>query len=757
MDSSRFQVVIPDPCLQCNSTELGILQDRFEHSGEDFWVYRTKSVKHCAKCYKKPGFLTQVGCAMIGGCQLFESLFVDDVQNINDVYGFVDVPIPCKTVGVVERAIHASSVSEKGTLFRSHGTFIHHLSNLDCDELLKQSLCRWAPPAMMGFNLDLPGSRRFLSAGQPSPTECSPPPNSVSPNVDRYSEQLTFSGNPDVEDGRMRGTQLNGDEYGVETRVSNQLGEAVCGPSEPRILATQIGPDLIPTEVMQSTAENLQAGLAKRVKPLPFRADKKMKLKIDKTVTRIITEVFPAWRIKEWREQHPCLEDMKSKKWNPARFRNAFAECMSDVSARIEQEFQIKTNEALPAKGKAPRPIIQTGDKGQIFMMLPVKCFEELLFSYFESASIKHVDKHSAMKRVAAHLRMDGAHVVEGDGSAWDACCNAEIRSMTENRILEHIIEVLGEDAEVPRGWMVKCLRDMQKKKIKGKAKVDNSKAFAPFKVLIEAIRQSGHRGTSAFNWLINYVGWLCVLADDPWELVAKSKTGKLFENYHSAVDHCVYRLRYSFEGDDSAISTTENLNRAYIEEAWTSLGFRMKLVYVENKMTFTGYDFLCDDKGPVGVQIPEIPRNIASSSWSCSSELKSHPEKVHVIGAAAMLARAENFKDCGPLSRYFAQLGLAHMHEAQDFAIGDAEAVGLGIQPVHSVVARLNELSDEASVMSEDVRRLAEVVGFKPTREQEALLLSCHFDTPDADEARYLIPQHLWDPASFEQARRSP
>ena len=308
-----------------------------------------------------------------------------------------------------------------------------------------------------------------------------------------------------------------------------------------------------------------------------------MRKKIDAVVPKLITEVFPASKIKKWREEHPCIEEMKSKKWSPPqRFRKAYGQCLAESSVRIEQEFQIKV--------KTPRPIIQTGDRGQVWMLLPVKCFEELLFEYFESASIKHMDKKSAMMRVAKHLRMKDGNIVEGDGSAWDPCCNLTIRKMTENRIMEHIIEVLGEDAEVPAGWMQKRLLDMEKKRLKGKAKVDNSKAYAPFKVLIESIRQSGHRGTSAFNWLINLVCWLCILCEHPDKMIAKNRKVLEFK-YVSAQDGKTYILKFSFEGDDSAISTTEVLDQEIIEQEWTRLGFRMKLVFVKEKMTFTGYD----------------------------------------------------------------------------------------------------------------------------------------------------------------------
>lgn len=749
MESSRFRVVIPNPCLTCNATELRVLQERFRGSTEDHWVYRVLAYNQCNRC---------VG-AERGGCKdrnsVTRRLFPKLAHYCCPIIEAVSVPIPCSTVGLVERAIHASSVAEKGTPFRSHGTFIHHLSNLKCDELMKQSLCAWAPPAMMSFNLQVAGSSRRMVVGQPLRGAPPEQTGSTEPVVDDVSCQLTHQGNPDIEDGKMLGTQLNGDEYGEETRVTNQDGGLVCDDVDSKVLATQIGPDLIPTEVFQSTAQNLQCGLAKRVKPLPFKAGKPLIRRIEKTVTALIKNVFPSEKIIEWRQDHPYVEEMKSKKWSADRFRKAFEECMSDISARIEQEFQIKTNEALPAKDKAPRPIIQTGDKGQVFMMLPVKCFEELLFDFFEEASIKHTDKHDAMRRVAVHLRQKDAHIIEGDGSAWDACCNSVIRRMTENRVIEHIIEVLGSDVECPYGWMKECLRDMQKSKLKGKAKVDGSKCFAPFRVMIDAIRQSGHRGTSAFNWFINLVCWLCVLCEKPESMIAKDH-GKLKSKYVSLADGKEYILKYAFEGDDSAISTTEILDPELIERLWTSLGFRMKLVYVEGKMTFTGFDFLCDESGPTGVQIPEIPRNIASSSWSCSPELKSKPWNVHIIGAASMLARAENFKDCGPLSRYFAQLGLAHMKSARDFEIGDDQAVSLGIQPVDSVVARLHHLSEDAGVMTADVRKLVSLACKTDiSLEQEANLLSCEFDDPNAVEARYLIPKQLWGPDLFCKARR--
>lgn len=684
------------------------------------------------------GFLWTL-LAFVGICHQYRERYMM-------AYTTIQVPIPVNTVGVVERAIHASSVAEKGSAFRAHGTFVHHLSNLEATELTKQSLISWAPVCMMRFMNEQSGVSRSYAIGQPSVS-------TEKKRTDPPSETLTFKGNPDIDDGAMLGTRLKGDEYGEETRVKG--GDSYA---DERVLARQIGPDLIPTEVFQSTKENLQAGLAKRVKPLPFAPTKKMIRRIEQTVTALITEVFPSHKIKKWREENPDVFTLHSKKWSAERFRKAFEDALSDVSARIEQEFQIKVNEALPSKGKAPRPIIQTGDKGQVMMLLPVKCFEDLLFEYFEDASIKHCPKHDAMKRVANHLQLPEGNIVEGDGSAWDACCNAGIRGMTENRILEHIIEVLGEDSQVPSGWMKNCLNDMKKDKIKGKAKVDNKKYATPLRVLIEAIRQSGHRGTSAFNYLINIVCWLSVLCVEPAKMIKKKRVGgkwMLPTWYCSSQDNKWHQLKYAFEGDDSAICTTEKLNAEETEVVWRTLGFRMKLKYATDFFTFTGFDFLLKEGVPNGTFCPEIPRNVASSSWTCSPEAKSRPESTNVVGAAAMLSRAENFVDCGPMSKYFAELGLAHVKISGDFGLNESASEKLGIHPVDSVRDRLHELSGEALVPSNDMRLLCEYTfgGFQ--REQEANLLSCSFDDPEAAEARYLIPAKLWDPENFETSRR--
>jgi hypothetical protein len=653
----------------------------------------------------------------------------------------VKVPIPVKTVGTVERSVHAASVAAKGSEFRAHGTFIHHLSLSDTSELLKQALCVWAPAAMMAFMECDEGVSRSISDGHP--VVGTDPPETTD----------THTGNPDVEEGGMKGTRLKGDEFGQEDRVKTRQAE-----EDDSTLAYQIGPDLIPTEVMASTEGNLKCGLSKRVRPLPFKADKHLVRRINSTVAALMKHVFTFSRIKKWREENPEFDEFKSKKWDSQRWRHAVEECLTDTHSKIEQEFQIKLNEALPAKDKAPRPIIQCGDKAQVMMQLPVKCFEELLFDAFEPASIKHCPKHDAMKRIAQHLRQEKkCTIIEGDGSAWDACCNASIRGMTENLIIKRIMTVLGEDPEVPRTWLDAVLADMEKPRIKGKAKVQGRKLVTPIRVMIESIRQSGHRGTSCFNYLINLICWVSVLADNPDEVIREFVRKPDHPVWYKSVnDGHWYQLKFAFEGDDSVLSTTEEVNGKRIEDTWTSMGFRMKLVYVDKKMTFTGFDFLCDAYGPVGAFCPEIPRNIASSSWTCSNLVKQDPTKVNEVGMAAMYARAENFKDCGPMCHYFAQLGLAHSKISGDMGMGEDQACVLGVHETNSIVRELNRLANSCGVMDPAMRKLVNLVVPDWTAYYEASLLSCSFDDPLCTvTAKNVLPLSLWDPGNYKKARR--
>jgi len=222
------------------------------------------------------------------------------------------------------------------------------------------------------------------------------------------------------------------------------------------------------------------------------------------------------------------------------------------------------------------------------------------------------------------------------------------------------------------------------------------------------------------------------------------------------------YVLKYCFEGDDSILALTQHMTEAYeawIMKEWESLGFRMKLQHGNKKKyaTFTGFDFLVDDKGMKPVFVPEIMRNLASSSWSTSRELIADVTKRHRIGAQAQLARAINFADCGPLATYFARLALSHCNAmAKDVDINEEEAHRLGIGLVDSVVNEAVNISANATCCDDDMLSLIQLsTGVKLDRERELELLQFAPDRwNDTSAAIRAVPRGFWGPL-LGQARR--
>lgn len=184
-----------------------------------------------------------------------------------------------------------------------------------------------------------------------------------------------------------------------------------------------------------------------------------------------------------------------------------------------------------------------------------------------------------------------------------------------------------------------------------------------------------------------------------------------------------------------------------------------MKLLYAEETFTFTGYNFLCDEEGPTDTFVPEPARNIASSSWSTSSLLLSRPDLKHEVGAAAMLARAINFEECGPFSAYFSALGLAHIRAGQvkDFGLDATAAMRLGIDECTSVEEALHLYASAAGPMTKKQRKLIKHLIPTFTHENEIRMLSAHFgDNPcDTSLAKTLLPYEVWDPAQYNEPRR--
>lgn len=392
---------------------------------------------------------------------------------------------------------------------------------------------------------------------------------------------------------------------------------------------------------------------------------------------------FNKEKVSAWFAAHFTVVDERSKKWSEERASQVF----SALLAQVDPDFKLKTSvkaEHMP-EGKAPRFLIADGDAGQVMALMTVKCMEELLFERFEEHSIKHVNKREAVKRLIGHMKVPGAArklgacFVEGDGSAWDTTCNATIRGLIENPILRHIASCLSEHYIQPQSWEEAHCKLNEKAKLK----LFFSKFEETFRVTIDAIRRSGHRGTSVLNWWINFVMWMCsVFAEPERFLDPETRWGVDV----GGVNRWLYG---AWEGDDSGVSTAPKLCEVSEEdkklfragqltsaelgtkysvpsssiatsiaalEFWNRGGFNMKWVFPKRRGTMVGVHMAMKETGtghtsvvePEGAFCPELPRALKGGTSCSVAMLKAVHENdiatVRTISSAAALARAADF-----------------------------------------------------------------------------------------------------------------
>jgi hypothetical protein len=415
------------------------------------------------------------------------------------------------------------------------------------------------------------------------------------------------------------------------------------------VVGCLVGPCQRKPNVYAKTAANLLAAIRKRIteKARKAKLDDKDKVRIGRLVGKSMTPdkrcgVFSRDRIQEWAIAHFDLEAIKSGKWSTERFRGS----LENLYAQEHPTFSFKADikyECMP-EGKAPRMLIADGDEGQLMALAVVKCFEELLFTHFEKKSIKHLAKREAIDRVLAELRKAGAKAVEGDGSAWDTTCNVTIRGIVENPVLRHIMGELCKFGVIPSTWMEEHSIACEKKTLK----LFFKNKFESLATSIDAIRRSGHRGTSCLNWWINYVMWVCSVFKEPERFLDTSvRNGVDLSGRWRWWNGC-------FEGDDSLCTMCPPLNEdddlaPIFLKFWESAGFNMKIVFCKDRATFVGWHLGCDDGELNGVRCPELPRALANSGVSVSPEgIKAAKEgnrsAVNVLAAASALARASDF-----------------------------------------------------------------------------------------------------------------
>lgn len=289
--------------------------------------------------------------------------------------------------------------------------------------------------------------------------------------------------------------------------------------------------------------------------------------------------------------------------------------------------------------------------------LLVVKCFEDLLFSWLEKKSIKHLGKREAVARVMKELGLKGSGVLEGDGSAWDTTCLAKIREHVENPVLQKITKMLIEAVVVPPNWHTAQMEACERKE----PSLFFSTSFETIRVKIDATRRNGHKGTSCLSCWVNCVLWACaVFAEPDKSLNVEARCGKdvVGQNRHWAG---------VFEGDDDSLGALrppmrqgDDLSREF-EATWKRCGFNMKIVYCTTRATFVGWNIAVDADGIGKCFAPELPRSFVNAGVSVSGGAKTAVKKGDVaalrkLAKASYVARAREFAGLLPsASRKFA------------------------------------------------------------------------------------------------------
>ena len=437
-----------------------------------------------------------------------------------------------------------------------------------------------------------------------------------------------------------------------------------------------------------SCSQNIEAALFKRaVQPaLPYTLADTERRQLRRQVHKLCEAKgpFSEARIAEWASTMLTAEDLCPKSWTYDKWRREYRRGVEDTSLRVSPGVAIK-DEILEWLGKnKPRFLIADKEPGQVAARFVIKCFDALWFQWRAGHHLKYQAKPVAMDEVVKNFGRDLGYptaVCEGDGSAWDSCCNSGVRDDTENIVLYHILTCLLKHAlfmeHLGNAHQTVCGAD--KLGLKGPVQL---KSDVGKKWVINAIRRSGHAGTSGLNGFLNAVLWSFTLTPEVCQHLQAQPTHHVMSRFTAVGGE---RIKVSgtnsYEGDDSLLLLPKalELHAATIESAWRSYGFHMKIFWrTEGMSTYTGYDFLVRNGRLTGAKVPSIRRNVLGCTFSISPKARmgwqsGKLHEVYSVGADTMLARATAFEaDCAPLAHVYSLLAEHFAAKVHNYAPSD-------------------------------------------------------------------------------------
>ncbi len=428
-------------------------------------------------------------------------------------------------------------------------------------------------------------------------------------------------------------------------------------------------------------------------------------------------------------------EEIKSNKWTEQRVTETIESLCREIDPQFKLKFAVKL-EPMPEE-KAPRLLIADEDRGQVMALMTIYCIESLIKNHFPEKGIKGLPKKEAIRRVMKACRVPRkvakrlVTVFEGDGSAWDTTCSAQIRELVENPVINYVANLVnGFMYATPHTWAEAHASICAENKLDGT--YAKNKEFQ--KITINAIRRSGHRGTSCLNWWMNFVCWHCAIFEDP-ELFLDPT-----HRYGKDVTGVNRWMNSAFEGDDSFLVTAPRIEpgkslHTLILQFWERIGFNMKIEIRNGRALFVGYYIGLDEAGPCfdekkdqWIMVPEVDRCFSRAGTSCSPamiaafEAGDRVKCVQLAGSAAM-SRAYEFAGLSPtISSKFLQY-----------------AIDCEFKITHDLKMRTHQEFDDASELVEHIR----VLNATCTNEAE-ILKATGFWASDEELNRFV--DYMWE-----------
>jgi len=433
-------------------------------------------------------------------------------------------------------------------------------------------------------------------------------------------------------------------------------------------------------------------------------------------------------------------DEIKSRKWTEQRV----SDTIEGLCREIDPQFRLKAAvklEPMPEE-KAPRLLIADEDRGQVMALMTIYCIETLIKEHFPEKGIKGLGKKDAIKRVMKACRAPRkvakklVTIFEGDGSAWDTTCSASIRELVENPVINHVANLVnGFMYATPASWAEAHASICSKEKLD--ISYTKNKEFQ--KLTIDAIRRSGHRGTSCLNWWMNFVCWHCAIFEDP-ELFLDPA-----HRYGKDVTGVNRWMNSAFEGDDSFLVTSPRIEEGKslhmtILQFWERIGFNMKIEIRKDRALFVGYYIGLDESGPLfdekkgeWMMVPEVDRCFSRAGTSCSPAMieafnaGDRKRCVRLAGSAAM-SRAYEFAGLAPtISNKFLRY-----------------AVDCDFELTHDLKMRTNQSFDDKSEL---VDHIAAMNG--TCQSEDKILTATGFWSSDDERNRFV--DFMWD---YDQLR---